>query len=390
MVIKLDDVRLYKDLGETAHHPRWGIAWKFPAERKPTILRGITVQVGKTGKLTPVAELEPVFLAGTTVSRASLHNFVELARKDVRIGDTVLVEKAGEIIPQVVDVVKDKRPAKARKIKQPDTCPDCKTPTIAEEIFIYCPNPACPTQVRERLRYFASKAAMDIDGMGPAVIDQVVEKLGVATPADLFDLNAEQLAGLDRMGAKSAENIIKALDQARQRGLARVLTGLSIHHLGEKLAEDLSDHFNSAAVLIDLGQRFVDGDEETLTRLCAIDGVAETTARTVLQAFGNPAIQQVLLALGKHGVVLENADRKIEAREGVAGKTFVLTGTMPEWGRSEAAGYIKAAGGKTSSAVSKKTDYLVAGDRAGSKLAKAEKFGVAVIDEDELRALLGM
>lgn len=390
MVIKLDDVQLYKDLGETAHHPRWGIAWKFPAERKPTLLKGVSVQVGKSGKLTPVAELEPVFLAGTTVSRASLHNFVELERKDFRVGDTVLVEKAGEIIPQVVDVDKGKRKKGSRRIKKPERCPECRTPTIASEIFIHCPNPACPAQVRERLYYFAGKSAMDIDGMGPAVIDQVIDKLGVKTPADLFALEAEKLASLERMGEKSANNIVKALNTARKRGLAKVLTGLAINQVGEKLAEDLAGHFSSADKLIALGRQYVAGDKEVVQMLCEIDGVAETTARTVLEALGNPAVQEVLHQLADHGVLLNEETKKVEAREGVAGKTFVLTGTLPEWGRSEAAAHIKAAGGKTSSSVSKKTDYVVAGDKAGSKLAKAESLGVTVIDESGLRELLGM
>lgn len=390
MVIKLDDIKRYKDLGETSHHPRWGIAWKFPAERKETKLLGITVQVGKSGKLTPVAELEPVFLAGTTVARASLHNFVELARKDVRIGDTVLVEKAGEIIPQVVSVVSEKRPKGLKKVEQPSQCPECNTGTIAGDIFIYCPNPTCPAQVRERLRHFTSKAAMDIEGLGPAVIDQVVEHLDVCSPADLFRLNQERLITLERMGQKSADNIVAALESAKQRGLAKVLAGLSISQLGGKLAEDLTAHFASADQLIDLAKRHADGDESAAAALIAIDGVAETTAETVLQAFASPEIQEVLSALAALGVVLEEEKQELQEREGVTGKTFVLTGTMPNWGRSEAAGYIKAAGGKTSGSVSKKTDYLVAGEKAGSKLTKAEGLGVTIIDEAKLKALLGM
>ena len=390
MVIKLDDINWYKDLGETAHHPRWGIAWKFPAERKETELKGITVQVGKSGKLTPVAELEPVFLAGTTVSRASLHNFVELARKDIRIGDTVLVEKAGEIIPQVVAVVPEKRPKGLKKVKQPTACPECATPTIAGDIFIYCPNPTCPAQVRERLRHFASKSAMDIEGLGPAVVDQVVEHLAVKSPADLFKLDSERLVTLERMGQKSADNIVKALEKAKQRGLAKVLAGLSINQLGEKLAEDLTGQFASAEALLDLGKRHATGDTSAAEALIAIDGVAETTAETVLQAFANPAIQEVLKELAELGVVLEEEQQERQEVEGVAGKTFVLTGTMPNWGRSEAAGFIKAAGGKTSSSVSKKTDYVVAGEKAGSKLTKAESLGVTVLDEAGLKSLLGM
>ena len=231
---------------------------------------------------------------------------------------------------------------------------------------------------------------MDIEGLGPAVVDQVVEHLDVKSPADLFKLDSERLITLERMGQKSADNIVNALEKAKQRGLAKVLAGLSINQLGEKLAEDLTSQFSSAEALLDLGKRHAKGDASAAEALIAIDGVAETTAETVLQAFASPAIQEVLKELAALGVVLEEEQQERQEIEGVAGKTFVLTGTMPNWGRSEAAGYIKAAGGKTSSSVSKKTDYVVAGEKAGSKLTKAESLGVMVIDEAGLRSLLGM
>jgi DNA ligase (NAD+) len=389
MVVKLDDRRRQAQLGATEHHPRWGIAWKFPPERRPTVLRDVIVQVGKSGKLTPVAVLDPVQLAGTTVSRASLHNFPEIARKDVRIGDTVLVEKAGEIIPQVVAVVPERRPADAMPILKPTACPACGTHPEADEIFVYCPNPACPAQIRERLKHFASRAAMDIDGLGEAVIDQVVTHLGVRSPADLFALDAGRLAALERMGGKSAANLVASLEAAKKRGFARVLAGLALEQIGEKLAEELSARFGGAQRLLDLAARHAAGEAGAMDELLLIDGVAERTARLVLDQLGNPAVRETLAALAAAGVDLTHRGTAVRQVAGIAGKTFVLTGTLPTLTRPEAEALIKAAGGKTSGAVSKRTDYVVAGAEAGSKLAKAQELGVTVLDEAGLRALLG-
>lgn len=388
MVIKLDDRRQQAQLGATEHHPRWGIAWKFPPERRPTVLREVIVQVGKSGKLTPVAVLDPVQLAGTTVSRASLHNFPELERKDVRIGDTVLVEKAGEIIPQVVAVVAERRPAGARPVPRPQACPACGTHPEADDVFIYCPNPGCPAQVRERLRHFASRPAMDIEGLGEAVVDLVVTHLGVAGPADLFALDAARLSTLERMGEKSAANLVAGLQTAKSRGLARVLTGLALEQIGEKLSEDLATRFGSAQRLLDMAAAHAAGDTAALGELMQIDGVAERTARLVLDQLANPAVRATIAALAAAGVVLEHRGAVVAAVAGVAGKTFVLTGTLPTLTRPDAEKLIKAAGGKTSGSVSKKTDYVVAGAEAGSKLAKAQELGVTILDEAALKALL--
>ncbi len=380
MVVKVDDRHLQSQLGATEHHPRWGIAWKFPPERKPTVLRDVIVQVGKSGKLTPVAVLEPVQLAGTTVSRASLHNFPEIARKDVRIGDTVLVEKAGEIIPQVVGLVAALRPAGAMPVLAPTACPACAAVPVVDDVFITCPNPGCPAQLRERLRHFASRAAMDIEGLGEAVVDQVVSHAGVTSPADLFRLTAEQLAGLERMGGKSAANLVAGLAAAKQRGLARVLAGLALSQVGEKLSEDLSARFGSAERLLAIRDP---------AELMQIDGVAERTASVVLAQLASPAVQRLVADLAAVGVVLEHRGAAVRSVAGVAGKTFVLTGTLPTLTRPEAEQLIKSAGGKTSGSVSKKTDYVVAGAEAGSKLAKAQELGVTVLDEAGLRTLLG-
>ena len=397
MVIKVDDLRLYARLGATGHHPHWGIAYKFPPERKPTELLDIEVSVGKSGKLTPVAILEPVFVSGTTVSRASLHNFVELERKDVRVGDTVLVEKAGEIIPQVVEVDRGKRKRGAKRFVAPNACPTCGTEVVSEEIFVYCPNPACPDQVRERLRHFASRQAMDIDGMGEVLVDQVVDRLGVRSPDDLFRIETSALAALDRMGEKSAERVKAGLEVAKGRGLARVLNGLAIRHVGETMAEDLAAYFKTADSLLEFAARYVAEDEEAVETVApakssergAIEGLARKSADSIFHELDAPAVRKVFSGLAEVGVSLSVEAADVREVADVAGKAFVLTGTLPTLKRTEATKRIKAAGGKVSGSVSKKTDYVVAGDDPGSKHDKAQALGVEIIDEAALLALLG-
>lgn len=395
MVIKIEELSFYNRLGATGHHPHWGIAYKFPPERKPTRLTRIVVQVGKSGKLTPVAELEPVFVSGTVVSRASLHNFVELERKDVRVGDCVLVEKAGEIIPQVVSVELAERPARTVPFQRPSACPACGAEVLSEEIFVYCPNPACPAQLRERLQHFASRRAMDIDGMGEALIEQLTSELGVSAPDQLFHLQSAQLAGLERMGKKSAENVVLALERAKSRGLARVLVGLAIRHVGETMAEDLATYFGSAADLLDFAGRYVAGDPEAVQTIApdkgsgAISGLAKKTADSIFSELDSAAVRAVFAGLERAGVSLAATTPRRTEIAGVAGKTFVLTGTLPTLKRNDAADAIKRAGGKVTGSVSKQTDYVVAGEEAGSKLIKAQELGVAVLDEAALLALLG-
>jgi DNA ligase (NAD+) len=397
MVIKIDGLEHYEHLGATGHHPRWGIAYKFPPERKLTRLLHIKVQVGKSGKLTPVAELEPVFVAGTTVSRASLHNFVELERKDVRVGDRVFVEKAGEIIPQVVGVDLEARPEGTEPFARPEACPTCGTEVLSEEIFVYCPNPACPDQIRERLQHFASRHAMDIEGLGPALVNQVVDKLGVRSPDQLFDLRADDLAGLERMGKKSAENVARALDAAKGRGLAKVLVGLAIRHVGESMAEDLARYFGDAGALLDFAARFAAGDREAIETVAperssqrgAIEGLAKKTADVIFGELASASVRRVFERLEAKGVKLIEERAEPTTVEGVAGKTFVLTGTLPTLKRSDASARIKAAGGKVVGSVSAKTDFVVAGEEAGSKLDKAQALGVTILDEATLLALLG-
>ncbi len=378
------------------------------------------MQVGKTGKLTPVAELAPVFVAGTTVSRASLHNFPELARKDVRVGDTVLVEKAGEIIPQVVGVVAAKRPAWAVPVPWPQVCPACAAPVVSDtdESGVgghVCPNPACPAQVRERLRHFASRSAMDIRGLGPAVIDQLVGNGLIATPADIYRLTAEQLTPLSMepdargsvrtFGAKHAANLIAAIAESRDRGLARLLTGLCVPRLGEKLSMDLAVRFGSWGRLLVFANAYLSHDSEavlTIRKKWSADdrtvaevlgvvpmpGIDETTARPIFEALANPAMTDMVAALASASVRLDQPQVQVTAVSGVAGKTFVLTGTLPTLSRDAAEALITAAGGLCTGSVSKKTAYVVAGSDAGSKLAKAQDLGIAILDENGLRSLL--
>ncbi len=397
MVIKVDELALHRELGATGHHPHWGIAYKFPPERKATRLLGVQVQVGKSGKLTPVAELEPVFVSGTTVSRASLHNFPELERKDVRIGDSVLVEKAGEIIPQVVGVVLEARPAGAVRVVRPEVCPSCGSPVQEEEIFLYCPNPACPDQIRERLVHFASRAAMDVDGLGEAAVEALVAELGVRTPDQLYTLDAERLARLPRLGKKSAQNLLRGLETSKQRGLPKLLVALGIRHLGESMADALAEEFGSMDALLAFAERYVAGEPEAVHAVAParsgergrIEGLGRKSADVIFGTLVSPGMRSVVEGLAAAGVGMVASRRAARAVEGVAGKTFVLTGTLPTLSRADATARIKAAGGKVSGSVSKKTSFVVVGAEAGSKLAEAEALGVALLDEPGLLALLG-
>lgn len=393
MVLKVDELKHYAQLGGTGHHPHWGIAFKFPPERKVTKLVDIEVSVGKSGKLTPVAHLAAVELAGTTVTRASLHNFVELERKDIRIGDDVEVEKAGDIIPQVIRSVA--HAPESAPFPTPTACPSCQSAVVVEDVFVHCPNPACSAQRRQRLTHFASRRAMDVDGLGEALIVQLIEKRGVSAPHELFALDQTALESLDRMGKKSAENVMRGLEVAKSRGLARVLYGLALRHVGETMSEDLASYFGDAERLVAFAQRYVDGDAEAVTKIApktgggAIEGLAKKSADSIMSELASPAVRAVLDGLSRAGVLLSTTKKARVEVEGVANKTFVLTGALPTLKRDDAGERIKAAGGKVSGSVSKKTDFVVAGEDAGSKLEKARELGVAVIDEATLLAMLG-
>jgi len=392
MVIKIDELALHDQLGGTGHHPHWGVAYKFPPERKATTLLGIEASVGKSGKITPVAILEPVELAQTTVTRASLHNYVELERKDVRIGDQVEVEKAGEIIPQVVRSVSHAEGSVPHA--RPIVCPACATPVVTDDIFISCPSPTCPAQVQGRLAHYASRRAMDIEGLGDSLVALVTEHLGVRAPHELYALSKSDLAHLPRMGDKSAENVLKGLIASKSRGLSRVLYALSIPQLGQTMSALLARHFGTADALLAFAGRYVAGDPDAVAQAAPesgsgiIEGMAKKTADAIFASLDAPPMRAILRGLDAAGVSLVSEAPAVVQKEGVAGKTFVLTGTLPTLKRDDAGARIKARGGKVSGSVSKKTDFVVAGQDAGTKLEKAQALGVTVIDEAQLLQML--
>lgn len=380
MVIKVDDATQRQQLGATSKSPRWVIAYKFPAQVSNTLLEGITIQVGKSGALTPVAELAPVQLAGTTVKRASLYNFDDLAKKDLRIGDTVRVQKAGEIIPQVIDAVLKDRPADAVPYPTPTTCPVCDTEVHHDPdgVFLRCLNLACPAQLKERLEHFASRKAMDIEGLGPAVIEQLVELELVKNPADLYALTIEQVSELERMGEKSAKNLIDGLIVSKEKSLGKVLNGLGIRHVGQSTAEALAEHFLNIESLM----------KATSEQLVDIPDVGDVVAASVVDFFETTENQVLIQRLSEFGFSLkEDAPAESNTPQPLAGKTIVVTGKLEQYTRDSIQERIKALGGKPSTSLSKKTDYLVAGEKAGSKLAKAKSLGVPILSEDEFHTL---
>lgn len=380
VVYKVDRLDWQRRLGHLSRAPRFAIAHKFPAEEQVTVVAGIDVQVGRTGALTPVARLEPVFVGGVTVTNATLHNEDELRRKDVRVGDSVVVRRAGDVIPEVVSVRLDRRPAGAASFVMPVHCPVCGSAVArgADEAVARCTGGLfCAAQRRQALLHFASRRAMDIDGLGEKIVDQLVERGLVRTPADLYRLSAATLASLDRMAEKSAENLVTRIDRSRSTTLERLVYALGIRNVGESTARDLAVHFGSLEAI-------AAASEEALQDAPDIGPVV---ARSIRQFFDEAHNRDVLRALRAAGVVWPEgmpAPRPVPAER----RTFVLTGTLPSMSRDEARGLIEARGHKVASAVSKKTDYVVAGEDAGSKLERARALGVAVLDEAGLRALL--
>ncbi len=379
MVIKVNRHDQRDVLGATGRAPRWCIAYKFPAERAQTVVESIAVQVGKTGVLTPVANLTPVLLAGTTVKRASLHNFDEMQRLDVRLGDTVLIEKAGEIIPQVVEVKKELRPAEAKPFPVPKKCPNCGTEVVKDEAYVYvrCPNPDCYGQLKERLRYFAGRDQMDVERLGVALIEQLLDAGLVKTFSDLYRLKKDDLLALERMGDKSVQNVLDAIEESKTRPLWRFLAALGIRHVGGQSAEVLADHFGSLEAVMNASQ-----DD-----LQVVEQVGPVMAESVYQYFRNARHRAVIDDLLAAGVRPQPPMPK-KRTGSLQGKTLVVTGTLKDFSRQQAEQAIKEAGGKASGSVSKKTDFLVAGEEAGSKLQKARELGVEVIDEAKFKELL--
>lgn len=380
LVVKVNATEQRRRLGATSKSPRWAIAYKFPAQIARTKLRAITVQVGKSGALTPVAELEPVPLAGTKVKRASLYNFEDLAKKDLRVGDTVELQKAGEIIPQVLRFVPEERPKNAAPFPLPTVCPVChgEVHKDPEGVFLRCLNLACPAQVKERIEHFASRAAMDIDGLGPAIIEQLVDRGLVRNPADLYELTPEKLAPLERMAQKSAANLVAAIEASKKRPLSRLLNALGIRHVGSHIAEVLAGDFGDLDAL-------VNASTEDLT---AIFEIGETVAASIRAFFDTAENRQLINKLRHHGLALKEDAPATQNARILQGKTVVVTGTLEHYSREAIQDRIKALGGRAASSVSAKTDYLVAGENPGSKLEKARQLGVAVLSEAGFEALV--
>ena len=382
VVYKVNRYVQQRELGYVARAPRWAIAHKFPAHEEHTIVRGVEFQVGRTGALTPVARLEPVFVGGVTVSNATLHNMDEVRRKDVRIGDTVVIRRAGDVIPEVVKVIVDRRPKNAKVVELPAHCPVCGADVEREEgeAVARCTGGLfCPAQRKESLRHFASRRALDIDGLGSKIIDQLVERSMVQSPADLYALTVEQFASLERMGAKSAANLVAALERSKSTTLARFLYALGIRDVGEATAAALAEHFGSLEAL----------QEATVEEIQQTPDVGPVVAAHVRHFFEQEHNRDVIAALRAHGVRWPAMMRKRANGEGpLAGKTFVLTGTLDAMSRDEASERIAALGGKVSGSVSKKTSYVVVGAEPGSKLKKAQELGVELLDEQGFLALL--
>ena len=378
-VVKLDNLAQRETLGATAKFPRWAAAWKYPPEQKATVLRDIQVQVGRTGVLTPKAVVDPVRLAGTTVTNATLHNQDFITEKDIRIGDTVILQKAGEIIPQVVSVVLDKRPEGTEPYRLPRFCPVCGAPVQRDEdgAALRCTGVECPAQLVRNITHFASRDAMDIEGLGPAVVQALVDKGLITTPADLYRLDPAQVAQLDGMGEKSAAKLQAALEKSKGQGLTRLLTAFGIRQVGAKAAQTLSRKFQTLDALM----------EATEEELTAVEDIGAITAQSLLQWFQSPQSRHLIQSLGEAGVSFQSTEAAVG--DALAGKTFVLTGTLTRFSRSEAKKLLEAQGAKVSGSVSKKTSYVVAGEAAGSKLTKAQELGVPVLSEEELLSLLG-
>lgn len=377
-VVKLNNLSDRDILGSTAKCPKWAVAYKYPPEQKPSRVVDIVVQVGRTGVLTPKAVLEPVRLAGTTVTNATLHNQDYIREKDIRIGDTVIVQKAGEIIPEIVSVEREKRPDDAAEFVFPQTCPVCGAPVLRDPdgAAIRCTGAECPAQLLRNLIHFAARDAMDIDGVGPAVLQQLIEAKLVANPADLYDLTAEQLKKLERMGAKSAQNAVEAIAKSKENDLWRLIYALGIRQVGEKAAKVLAAHFGSMDAL----------RRATAEELTQIDDVGAVTADYITRWMQSEQSADLLERLKNAGLNMESRRTLVDSR--FAGMTFVLTGALTRFTREEAGEMIEQRGGKAASSVSKKTTYVVAGENAGSKLKKAQELNIPVLSEEEFLALL--
>ncbi len=380
VVIKVNSIRQQEILGNVAKSPRWATAFKFEAKKAKTKLKAITLQVGRLGTITPVAELEPVFLAGTTVSRATLHNFEEILRKDIRVGDTVVIEKGGDIIPKIVEVVLDERSSKSQPFEIPEQCPVCGTKLINPpgEVAYYCPNYDCPEQVKQRLVHFASRGAMDIEGLGEAVINKFVDLGFLYSPADIYKLkdHREKLIQLEGFGEKSVDNLLKAIEKSKNQPFERVLFALGIRHVGASLAKEIAAHFHSIDDLMNL----------TPEELQQIPEIGETISQSITEFFKDERNLNLINELKSFGLKFESGKKKTSGK--LSGKIFVITGTLRSMTRTQAKELIEAHGGRTSDSVSSKTSYVIVGDEPGSKFEKAKKLKIPILNEDEFLKLI--
>jgi DNA ligase (NAD+) len=383
VVVKINSVILQQQLGFTQRFPRWAIALKYPAQEVPTIVEAVTIQVGRTGALTPVAELKPVQLAGTTVSRASLHNGDRISALNLHIGDTVIVRKAGEIIPEVMRVLPELRPNNAQFFQMPSCCPECQQPVVREkgEAVTRCINTSCPAILRGSLIHFCSRDALDINGVGEKLVQQMVDSKLLHSAADLYDLTVERLMNLERMGAKLAEKLVGAIANSKTQPWSRVLYALGIRHVGSVNAQLLTERFANVEELAAASAASIEG----------VYGIGPEIAQSVYQWFQVPANQSLIERLKTTGLQLKSevqSQKLEETNLQLAGKTFVITGTLPTLKRDEAKDLIQKAGGKVTNSVSAKTDYVVVGEDAGSKLKKALSLGIARLSESELLSML--
>ena len=378
MVIKVNSLELHDRLGSTSKAPRWVMSYKYHPEEATTKIEAITVQVGKAGTLTPVAELNPVPLSGTTVSRASLHNFDEIERKDIRVGDYVIVQKAGEIIPQVIKVVIEKRTGNEKRFDVPERCPACESEVTKEEVYLKCYNPLCTAQAKRRIIYFASRNTMDIEGLGPALIKQLVDNNVIKNYADIYSLRIDDLVPLERVGKKSAQNLVDAIEESKTRELHCLICALGIQNVGTHAAEVLSKNFGTLGKLMDA----------SIEELDEIFEIGEITAKSIVDFFSNSHTQDVINKLKAAGVNMNTTHNETNTVSSLSGKSFVITGTLNGYTRKEIEDIIKNLGGKASSAVSSKTDFLIAGESPGSKLEKAEKLGTTILNKEGFENLI--
>jgi DNA ligase (NAD+) len=374
VVVKLDDLALWRELGYTARAPRFALAYKFPAEEKETRLLSVAFQVGRTGRITPVGVLEPVFIEGSEVSRVTLHNESFIEELDVRIGDWVLVHKAGGVIPEVLRVLKERRTGEEKPILWPENCPECGHALIKEGKVHRCPNPLCPAKRFEAIRHYASRKAMDIQGLGEKLIEKLLEKGLVRDVADLYRLRKEDLVNLERMGEKSAENLLRQIEESKGRGLERLLYALGLPGVGEVLARSLALRFGHMDRLLEAG----------LEDLLEVEGVGELTARAILNTLKDPEFRDLVRRLKEAGVEMEAKEREGEALKGL---TFVITGELSR-PREEVKALLRRLGAKVTDSVSRKTGFLVVGENPGSKLEKARALGVPTLSEEELYRLI--